>query len=96
MAAMAGSWVPLMRQFIAEFGGPKSWLTALVLSSWWLPAWMLMVSMAVGASFALARRMRSRTTLLASALAVGFIEVVVTWWGVQLPIVALGERIGAE
>jgi hypothetical protein len=96
MVAMSWSWVPSMRAMLADFGGPTPAFTRVVLSSWWLPAWTAIVIVGVVSSFAFTIRTRRRLTLLASALAIGLIAVVVTWWGLQQPISDLAGSIQAE
>lgn len=96
MVAMSSSWIPSMRSMLAEFGGPTPQFTQVALSSWWLPGWTGIVIGAVVSSFVFTVRTRLRLTLLASALAVGLMAVVVTWWGLQLPISDLAGSIKAE
>ena len=69
--------------------------TRIVLASRWLPSWMAVVLGTVATSFAFVTRVRSRLTLLACALAVGIAAVVVSWWGLHLPLVNMAADIRA-
>jgi hypothetical protein len=96
MVALSWSWIPSMRAVLPDFGGPTPPFTRLVLSSWWLPVWTAVVIVGVVSAFAVTIRTRCRLTLLASALAIGLIAIVVTWWGLQLPISDLAGSVQAE
>jgi hypothetical protein len=95
MAAMFWGWSPLMRETLADFGGRAPTFTRLVLAPWWLPTWMAVVLGTVAMSFAFVTRVRPRLTLLACALAVGVAAVVVSWWGLQLPLVNMAADVKA-
>src|SRR5258708_39484718 len=43
MAAMSWSWVPSMRGMLDDLGGPLPAMTKVVLSAWWLRAWIAVV-----------------------------------------------------
>jgi hypothetical protein len=97
MAAMTWTWVPAMRGMLAEFRSDAiPWFAELVLSVWWLPAWIAVVAAAVASSFVVITRSGPRETLLACALAAAISVIVLTWWGMQMPIAELAEGIRAE
>jgi type II secretory pathway component PulF len=96
MGAISVTWVPLLRGMLADFGGPIPMFTRIILSSWWLPAWMALVVSAVASSFIFTTRIRPRLTVLACALAVGLAAVVVSYAGVYLPIVNMATDIGPK
>jgi len=93
MGAMAWSWVPSVQPMIASLADPVPRFTELVLSEGWMPPWMAIVLVMVASSFALVTRARLRSTLLALALALGLVALVISWWGIQLPLADLVTAI---
>ncbi len=96
LAALFLNWIPTMKGMLKDFGAEPPSFTAIVLSAWWLPLWMFALVGFVLASIFATNRIRHRDTLLVVSFALGLIVVVVTWWGVHLPVTNLAGSIQAE
>ena len=96
LSALFLEWIPTMKSMLKDFGAEPPSFTTIVTSAWWLPLWILaVIGFTVAAIFA-TRRVRRRDTLLVAGFALGLIAVVITWWGVHLPISDLAGAIRAE